>query len=256
MKGSRIIDIILCAIVLPGMILFFPVTEWATWHSGYFALYVIWLYSVYFAGRKLLGPQLLRGRRGTLTVTGAVLLIVTVTFLMSLAPVDFPREEGAALQPYVRAMWLLLFAVLGMSIPLGMAEAQVIFLASHLSRESAIDDERAAIQRRGADAVGDGEVLLKSGYKTVHVPLSSIQFIESRNNYACFHLDNQDDVITQISLKEVMNLLPEGKFMRIHRSYVVPVWRIEKRSMTDVSIMGVDAQLPVGRAFKDALKNG
>ena len=52
-----------------------------------------------------------------------------------------------------------------------------------------------------------------------------------------------------------MDLLPEGKFVRIHRSYIVPLWRIEKRTSAQVQLMGVKEKLPVGRSFKENLKH-
>ena len=175
---------------------------------------------------------------------------------MTLSPVEIPIDPGQTVSPHVRAMWIMLLAVLGMGLPIGMLDAQIKVLSAHLTRENAVMDEMTSIQRRASEAVGDAEILLKSGYNTVHVPLATIQYVESRNNYACFHLDHGDDVVTQMPLKTVLEMLPEGKYMRIHRSYVVPVWRIEKRSMTQVSILGVDEPLPVGRAYKDNLKNG
>ena len=51
-----------------------------------------------------------------------------------------------------------------------------------------------------------------------------------------------------------METLPEGKFLRIHRSYVIPAFRIESRRADEVKLYGVDAPLPVGRAYKDNLK--
>lgn len=256
MKSIRIADIILCILVIPGMILFFPVGEWAQWNSGLVLVFVLWLYAVFFLCRKVIGPLFLQRRKVVVSAVGAIFLILTVNFLMTLAHVDIPREEGVVLQPHVRAMWILLLAVLGISLPMGMLEKQVIVLASHLSRETAIDDARTALHQRGTDAVADEEILLKSGYKTVHVPLAALQYIESRNNYSCFHMDHSADVVSQIPLKDVLDLLPEGKFVRIHRSYIVPLWRIEKRTMTYVKIMGLEEQLPVGRAYKDVLKNG
>ena len=238
------------------MILFFPVGEWAQWNSGLVLVFVLWLYAVYFLCRKVIGQLFLHRKKGIVTAISAIFLICAVNFLMTLTPVDIPREEGVILQPYVRAMWILLLAVLGIATPLGMLEKQVTVLATHLSRETAIDDARTALHQRGSDAVADEEILLKSGYKTVHVPLAALQYIESRNNYSCFHLDNRDDVVSQIPLKDVMDLLPEGKFLRIHRSYIVPLWRIEKRTMTYVKIMGLEDPLPVGRAYKEVLKNG
>ena len=256
MKSISIADIILCVLVIPGMILFFPVWEWAQYNSGLMLVFILWLYVVYFLCRKVIGPLFLKGKKGIATAAGSVLLICAVNFLMTLAHVDIPREEVITLQPYMRAMWILLLAVLGISLPMGILEKQVTVLASHISRETAIDDARTALHQRGSDAMADEEILLKSGYKTVHVPLAAVQYIESRNNYSCFHLDHADDVVSQIPLKDVLDLLPDGKFLRIHRSYIVPAWRIEKRTMTSVKIMGLEEPLPVGRAYKEVLKNG
>lgn len=254
-KIGYILDIILCIVVLPGMIFLFPVEAWLQWNPGYVLLYAGWLYAVYFLCRKVLGPLLLRGKKGIFTVSGTVFLIAVVTFLMTLPDLDFPREPGVLLQSYHRAMWILLLATLAMSLPTGMMEAHLKLLSGKLMTNTAMDDARTALQRRAADAVADEDITLKSGYKTIHVPLSSVQYIESRNNYSCFHLDNVEDVVSQIPLKDVMGLLPEGKFLRIHRSYIIPLWRIEKRTMTYVKIMGLEDTLPVGRAYKDKLKN-
>lgn len=256
MKGINIIDIILAAVVLPGMMLFFPVGEWAQWNSGKVLVFVLWIYAVYFLCRLVLGRLLWGGRRGLLTVAGAVFVIAAINFLMTLTPVEIPSEPGTLLSLHVRAMWIMLFAVLGMGLPIGMLDAQVKVLGAHIEKETAASDKQATIRNRASEAVADAEILLKSGYSTVHVPLAAIQYIESRNNYSCFHIDHGDDVVTQLPLKTVLEMLPEGKFMRIHRSYVVPVWRIEKRSMTQVSILGIEEPLPVGRAYKDNLKNG
>lgn len=238
------------------MILFFPVSEWAQWNHGYVLLYVLWLYGVYFLCRKVLGNVVIQGRKGLFTTLGAILLMVVATFLMTLAPMDIPREEGSIIQPYVRAMWIMLFAVIGMGLPLGSMEAQLKILGRHIARETEVQDQKDALHQRASNAFSGEEVLVKSGYKTVHIPLGAVQYIESRNNYSCFHLDHLDDVVTQVPLKDVMDMLPEGKFLRIHRSYIVPVWRIEKRTMTYVKIMGLEDNIPVGRAYKDILKNG
>ena len=256
MKSLRITDIILCVLVIPGMILFFPVSEWAQWNHGYVLLYVLWLYGVYFLCRKVLGNVVIQGRKGLFTTLGAILLMVVATFLMTLAPLDIPREEGSIIQPYVRAMWIMLLAVIGMGLPLGSLEAQLKILGRHIARETEVQDQKDALHQRASNAFSGEEVLVKSGYKTVHIPLGAVQYIESRNNYSCFHLDHLDDVVTQVPLKDVMDMLPEGKFLRIHRSYIVPVWRIEKRTMTYVKIMGVEDSIPVGMAYKDILKNG
>ena len=259
MRKETLLDIIFCILVMPGMMFLFPAGEWIQWHGGYVLTYVIWLYGVWLLCRKALGPMLLRGWRGILTAAGSLFLIAAVTFLMSLTPVDFPRNpaELGMLEPHVRAMWILLLAVVSYAVPVGMLATQTHDLTEEKEQEQAMDDAREALETRRAEGLsGGGEVLVKSDYKTIHVPISAIRYVEGRNNYACFHLDHREDVVTQMTLKTVMELLPEGKFVRIHRSYIVPVWRIEKSTGSEVRLMGIREPLPVGRAYKDNLKNG
>lgn len=257
MKNGHLVDIIFCILVLPGMMFLFPIGEWAQWHPGYILGYAGWLYGVYFLCREVLGPQLLKGVRGILTVLGVLFLVGAITFLMSWSRVDFPRDADTVsgrLELHQRAMWVLLFADITVGLLIGFYHTRIKALSTRQEASAALDNARSSLYKRSFDAVADEEIQLKSDYKTVRVPLSAIQYIESRNNYSCVHLDHQEDIVSQITLKKVMDLLPEGKFLRIHRSYIVPVWRIESKSLTQVQLMGVRDPLPVGRAFKEGIK--
>ncbi len=258
MKSStHLVDIIFCILVLPGMMFLFPVGEWAQWHPAYVLGYAGWLYGVYFLCRGVLGRLLLNGFRGLWTAAGALFLIGAVTFVMSWAKVDFPRDAdtiSGRMELHQRAMWVLLAADVFVGMVIGYYTERLKAQSASHEASAALDNARSSLYKRSFDAVADEEILLKSDYKTVHVPLSAIQYIESRNNYSCVHLDHQEDVVSQITLKKVMELLPEGKFVRIHRSYIVPVWRIESKTGNAVQLMGVKDPLPVGRAFKDSLK--
>ena len=257
MNSGRLVDIIFCILVLPGMMFLFPVGEWAQWHPGYILGYAGWLYGVYFLCREALGPMLLKGAKGILTALGILFLVGAVTFLMSWTPVDFPRDADTVsgrLELHQRAMWVLLIADVTIGLLVGVFCSRIKELTASHEVSAALDNARSSMYKRSFDAVADEDIELKSDYKTVRVPLSAIQYIESRNNYSCVHLDHQEDIVSQITLKKVMELLPEGKFIRIHRSYIVPVWRIESKSLTQVQLMGVKDPLPVGRAFKDSIK--
>lgn len=259
MKTETLLDIIFCIAVMPGMMFLFPTGEWLQWHPGYVLLYVFWLYGVWFLCRQVLGPAVLQGWRGVVTTLGTLFLIAIINFLMSLTSVDFPRDisELGKMQPHVRAMWVLLLADISYSLSIGMLSSRMRELASAQQQHTEDEEARLALEtlRQEADAVAGEDLQVKSGYKTVHIPLSAIRFVEGRNNYACFHLDNREDVISQITMKKVMELLPEGKFARIHRSYIVPLWRIRNRNGKTVQLMGVEEELPIGRAFKDELNN-
>lgn len=258
MRTETLLDIIFCIVVMPGMMFLFPAGEWIQWNSGYVLGYALWLYGVWALCRIALGPLLLGGWKGKVTAAGSLFLVAAVTFLMSLTQVQFPEDptEVGVMQPHIRAMWILLLAVVSYSLPVGALARQSALLQQAKEKEEAIDDAREALETRRIEGITGEEIQVKADYKTIHVPVSAIQYVEGRNNYACFHLDHREDVVTQISLKEVVELLPEGKFVRIHRSYIVPLWRIEHRNSTQVQLLGITDPLPVGRAYKDNLKNG
>ena len=261
MKTEVILDIIFCSVLLPGMMFLFPTGEWLAWNSNVVMLFILWLYGVWVMGRRVLGPILFQGGKGSLvTVAGALFLMVVVTFLMSFTPVNFPSNPSARvgqLPLHVRAMWILFIAVNAYSIPVGYLSARLRALTAVKEEEEAEAQatEALEIKRSEAESVAGEEIQVKADYRVMHLPLSAIRYIEGRNNYACFHLDHRKDVVSQISLKSVMDMLPEGKFVRIHRSYIVPLWRIEHRTSAGVQLLGVEEMLPIGRAYKDNLKN-
>jgi hypothetical protein len=253
-------DIIFCVLVVPGMMFLFPVTEWMQWHPDYVLGYLAWLEGVWFMCRKGVGPLLVQDRQGIALAIGSLFLIFVVTFLMTLTPVNFssPGDTFGSLKLHQRAMWILLIAVVSASIPVGALISRNKELSKKKDQEESREKAKNALATRKAEAftdAGEDEIQVKAGYRTVHLPLTAIQYIEGRNNYACFHLDHREDVVSQIPLKNVMGMLPEGKFVRIHRSYIVPAWRIEKRTASAIKLMGVQDPLPVGRAFKEELKS-
>lgn len=239
----------------------FPVEEWLAWHANGVLLCVLWLYGVWALGRKALGPMLFKGGRGSkITVAGALFLMTVVTFLISFTPVDIPTDtvsRMAGLPLHIRAIWILYIAVNAYAIPVGYLDARIKSLTAVKEEEEADAEasEALEIKRSEAENVAGEEIQVKSDYRVIHLPLSAIQYIEGRNNYVCFHLDHRQDVVSQIALKSVLDMLPEGKFVRIHRSYIVPLWRIEHRTCAKVHLMGVEEKLPIGRAYKDNLKN-
>jgi len=242
------------------MMFLFPMGEWMMWHPDYVVGYLAWLEGVWFMCRKGIGPLIAQDRQGVALAIGSLFLIGVVTFMMTMTPVNFtsPGDSFGSLKLHQRAMWILVIAVVSASLPLGVLISRNKELSAEKDREESTEKANTALATRKAEAfseTGGEEIQVKSGYRTIHLPVTAIQYIEGRNNYACFHLDHREDVVSQIPLKSVMEMLPEGKFLRIHRSYIVPAWRIEKRTAAAIKLMGVQQALPVGRAFKEELKS-
>jgi len=55
----------------------------------------------------------------------------------------------------------------------------------------------------------------------VRINLNDIRYIEGMKEYVRIHLINQKPVMTLLSMKSLEEKLPDNKFMRVHRSYIV-----------------------------------
>ena len=95
---------------------------------------------------------------------------------------------------------------------------------------------------------GTGEITVKSEYKNVNIPLDDILYIEAMDNYVNIRRKGADPVLTQMSLKDLSDMLPKDRFARIHRSFVVPLDRISKYSSRNV-LLSSGEELPVGRVY-------
>ena len=249
-------DLLVCLLVIPCLISVFPVEEWIGWRASDVVIYLMWTYLCWYLGRHAVPALCASDKRWT--ALAIVFLATVLTYLMSLKQVSFPREMIADRPPrlymYQQAVWVLYIAAMGIGLATG-------FLARKTARLEKVKEERTAaeavqstVDTLAAQAVAGETVTVKADYKDVTVPLAAIQYIEARNNYACLHLDHQEDVVSQITMKALLEMLPEGKFVRIHRSYIIPVHRIESKKATAVKLVGVDTPLPMGRAHKDNLK--
>ncbi|RHA74399.1 LytTR family transcriptional regulator [Phocaeicola coprophilus] len=96
-------------------------------------------------------------------------------------------------------------------------------------------------------------ITLKVGYKSTNVKLKDILYIESMDNYVRIYLPERQCIMSQTSMKNIQELLPEGKFTRVHKSFLVPVHRIASHTSKEITLYG-GIRLPVGRSYSKELK--
>ena len=97
-------------------------------------------------------------------------------------------------------------------------------------------------------------LFVKSENKTVKINLDDIGYIESLNEYVRFHMGPKETVISLMSMKTLEEMLPEKKFMRVHRSYIVNLDKIT--TFERGRILFYDRiRIPVGDQYRDAFKS-
>jgi DNA-binding LytR/AlgR family response regulator len=94
-------------------------------------------------------------------------------------------------------------------------------------------------------------LFLKAEYQLVRVALSDILYVEGLKDYVKVHLKSTPRALLSLmSLKAMEEKLPPRRFMRIHRSFIVALDKIEAVRRLTVQIGAVT--IPVGDQYKDA----
>lgn len=91
-------------------------------------------------------------------------------------------------------------------------------------------------------------LVVKQEYNNVSIPLADILYVEALGNYVKIVRASGGHVLTRTNLKAIMDLLPADRFLRIHRSYVVPVSAVASFTRSKVVLKGGDG-LPVGAQY-------
>jgi len=86
----------------------------------------------------------------------------------------------------------------------------------------------------------------KNRFKKIRI--SDVYYLESVKNYVVFQLKNEQ-VVTYNTLKYFEKNLSTDHFIRIHKSYLVSLHKVEKTDTNSVWVL--DKELPLGNTYKD-----
>ena len=96
----------------------------------------------------------------------------------------------------------------------------------------------------------DNTLFIKTDHRIVKVDIGDIRYIEAMSEYLKVYLESErKPIITLLPLKKIEERLPAG-FMRIHRSYIVNLDKIQEVNKNRV-ILDNDTYLPIGDSYKD-----
>ncbi len=84
-------------------------------------------------------------------------------------------------------------------------------------------------------------IFLKVEYQLVKIPLKDIIYIEGYKDYIKVHLtERTSPLLSLTSLKNMEELLPHEKFMRIHRSYIISLDHIVSITKNTVNMGSIN----------------
>jgi DNA-binding LytR/AlgR family response regulator len=95
---------------------------------------------------------------------------------------------------------------------------------------------------------------LKSNYKIKRIKFNDIQYIEGFNDYVrIYAVSSLEPLQSQITLKVLETKLPAGKFMRIHRSFIVNLQMVD--TIDRGRIVFGKVYIPVGDQYKEKFED-
>jgi DNA-binding LytR/AlgR family response regulator len=96
-------------------------------------------------------------------------------------------------------------------------------------------------------------LFLKTDYRIVKVNIPDIRYVEAMSEYLKVWIEGEaKPIITLLSMKKMEEHLPNN-FMRIHRSYIINLDKIQEVNKNRV-IMDSDTYLPIGDLYKEAFQ--
>jgi DNA-binding LytR/AlgR family response regulator len=95
-------------------------------------------------------------------------------------------------------------------------------------------------------------LMVKTGYNAIKVNLDDILYIEGLKDYIKIYTSGKT-IQTLNSLKKLQEMLPESRFVRVHRSFIVSLPKIDSIQRSRI-VIG-KTFVPVGENYKNAFKD-
>lgn len=99
----------------------------------------------------------------------------------------------------------------------------------------------------------ESDLTFKTDYKQVRVKPDNILYIEGMGEYLkIYHLDAAMPLVVLMSMKRILEQLPDDRFARVHKSYIVNLNRITSNSRTQITMENASV-IPIGESYRVAI---
>ena len=91
-------------------------------------------------------------------------------------------------------------------------------------------------------------IFVRADYSLQKIVLKDILYIEALDDYLKIHLYQQKTIVARLTMKSLIEKLPSSDFMRVHRSFIVPINKIA--SYTNKMVLIGDKKIPVSHSYE------
>ncbi len=92
-------------------------------------------------------------------------------------------------------------------------------------------------------------IFVRADYSLQKIMLDDIMCIEALDDYLKIYINNQKTIVARMTMKAMLEKLPSTEFIRVHRSFIVPIKKVE--SLRNKTLQLGDKKIPVGNSYED-----
>ena len=97
-------------------------------------------------------------------------------------------------------------------------------------------------------------IFVKSDYKLLQIDLDRIKYVEGLKDYVKIYTDDSPrPILSLMNMKAMEQMLPESRFIRVHRSFIVQKGKI--REIDRNRIVFGHVYIPIGDSYKQAFQD-
>ncbi len=112
-------------------------------------------------------------------------------------------------------------------------------------------EDKLAMKRTLAESKGSF-LFFNTANHGLRIDTRRIRYIEGMGEYLKIHLDGEEaPVIVLYRMKNIEEELPQDRFLRIHRSYIIALDRVREARRNEVTLDD-RTKLPVGESYRDS----
>lgn len=94
------------------------------------------------------------------------------------------------------------------------------------------------------------QLFFRADHGLVKVAMTDILFVEGLENYLKIHLRDGQPLVVRLTLKALLGTLPAGKFIRVHRSFIVAIDKVQ--GIRSKRILMGSEEIPIGSSYEKA----
>ncbi|GAA4279027.1 LytR/AlgR family response regulator transcription factor [Aquimarina mytili] len=121
-------------------------------------------------------------------------------------------------------------------------------------RFNAAVEKALSMSRLGSESTNvedDDYIFVKSNLKKRKIFLNQLKYVEALGDYVKLIMEEGDPIVVLATMKSFEAQLPSDRFLRIHKSYIVNLDKVERYNSRNIEI--ADEKIPLSRHKKHSL---